>query len=195
MCYPVGHENTYLDQCHNGCRTACPSRGITVGRRLRLAALPDLAGQCPRAAGSGDCDPPWLRRSDRAQCDPCFQRAGPGHLAAWVLGPPPYPACRLRPQPARAAAHPAPPEPTDLWQAHQCLDPAASGRSRLCRGYYSPPGQRRNDSPRLGRPQDALETGQTLDHQSRPGVPGKKTARPSHPASVYPPRLGPGLCG
>jgi hypothetical protein len=177
MWYLMGYEKTDLCASHHGCRTARPPGGRTVGRCLRLTSLPDPARQCAEAACPRDCHPAGLRRSDRAQCDPYVQRVWPGHLAAWVLWTPSHPARRLRLQPARAAAHLAPPESTDLWQAHQPLDPAASGRRRLRRGDYWPPGQRRHDSPRLGRPQDALEAGHTLEHQSRPGIPSAKQQR------------------
>ena len=117
-----------------------------------------------------------LRRPDRAQCHPCVQCPGARGLATPVVGAPSHPACRLRLRPTRAIACPAPPEPSDLWQAHQRVDASAGGRRGLCRGYYPPAGQRRNDSPGLGCPQDAVETGQTLDHQSRPGISRKKNS-------------------
>jgi hypothetical protein len=177
MCYPLGYENTYLCASSHECRTARPPGGLTVGRCLRLTSLPNLAGQCPWSAGPGHRRAARLRRSDRLQCHPCLQYAWAGDLAAWVVCAPSHSACRLRLSSARAAADPAPPESTDLWQAYQCVDIAAGGRRRLRRGDYSPSGQWRNDSPRLGRPQDALETGQTLDHQSRPGVPSEKKQR------------------
>jgi hypothetical protein len=180
MSYPVGHANAQIAQSLNRCRGARPPGGLTVGRCLYPPPLPDPAGQCAGATCPRDCDPPRLRRPDRAQRDSCLQCMGPGRLTAWIIGPPPHPACHLRRRPPRAATYPAAPEPTDVWPAHQRLDTAARGRRRLCRGYHAPAGQRRSDSPRLGRPQDALEAGQTLDHQSRPNLcPQKNSATAS----------------
>jgi hypothetical protein len=54
------------------------------------------------------------------------------------------------------------------------LQLAAGG---LCQGDDAPSGQWRSDSSGLSRPQDALETGQTLDHQPRPRLCSEKKQR------------------
>lgn len=173
----IGYEKINLCASHDGCRTARPSGRLTVGQCLCLTALPHLAGQCPWAAGPGHRRAARLRRSDGPQGHPCLQYAWAGDFAAWVVGAPSYAAGPLRRASARAAADPAPPEPTDLWQAYQCVDLAAGGRRRLCRGDDAPSGQWRHDSPGLGRPQNALDTGHTVDHQPRPGVCAEKKQR------------------
>jgi len=167
MGYFLEYEKTFLWTSHDGCRTARPPGGRTVGRGLGLTALPNVAGQCPGAAGLGDGRAAGLRRSDGPPCHPCLPSAGAGDFAAWVVGAPADAACPLRRSAARAAADSAPPTSPDLWPAYQGVDIAASSRGGRCRGDDAPSGQWRSDASGLGHPQDALEPGHTRAHQPR----------------------------
>jgi len=62
------------------------------------------------------------------------------------------------------------PEPADLWEPAQPLDVVVAGRGLLCR-RLEPPAVERADHPRGHQASGGqLETRQTLDDQSRPGV-------------------------
>ena len=77
----------------------------------------------------------------------------------------------------RAVARAAAPESAHLWPPDQSVDLGSGGRGRVCRGAHGASHQWRSDSPGAGPPRRALEARQTLDHQSRSGVPPKKKRR------------------
>src|SRR5215472_3450752 len=95
---------------------------------------------------------------------------------------------RLRAQVASEPAYP--------WQADQPVDPRLGRPGQFCPGSDPAPSQRRNHSCSVPGAGGALETSETLDHQSRSGVSPEKTlprsfAAPGEGAS----HLGAGLCG
>ena len=66
MCYPFTTETLFHVCVHHGCRTTCPSSGVTVGQCLRLAARLAPCWLCaPWSAGPGH------RHSSVATIRPC----------------------------------------------------------------------------------------------------------------------------
>src|SRR4029453_2312580 len=66
---------------------------------------------------------------------------------------------------------------TDVWQAHESVDPHAGRRGQFCPGAHPATGQRRSHSSGPPPAGGGLEAGEALDHQSRSGLSPKKKRR------------------
>jgi len=177
MCYRIEHEQAHLCPSLTHHRPACPSEGFTVVRCVCDAPQPDSVSQRPWPARPCHRRDLGLRRSDRAQRHPGVPCPGARGRATPLVCATSDPTRGLYAGPTPAMACPAPSKPAHLRQTHPCVDSRPGGR-RGVRGGDDPTAcQWRNHSPGPVHAPDAVETGQTLDHQSRPGIRQEKTPR------------------
>src|SRR5215472_4465673 len=176
MWYTTGHETPYFYPTFHPRRAAPDPIWLAFVRCLCLASQPDSAGFGAWRTRSRHRAPPRLRRPDGAQCDPRVQYDGPDGLPGRLLPPAPR-AHHLQRGTSKADPSPVASQSPRLWQSERFVDlgPGGPGQFRArthqhdcVRREYPPPDQ-------ALRPQ--LEARQTLDHQPRPAVSGKKNAR------------------
>jgi hypothetical protein len=176
MCYLLEHEKAHLCPSLKHHRTACPSEGFTVVRCVCDAPQPDAVSQRPWPARPCHRRDRRLRRSDRAQRHPGVPCPRAGGRATSIVCAASHPTRGLDAGPAPAMARPAPSTPAHLRQTHQCVDSRPGGRRGVRCGDYTTACQWRNHSPGPVPPPDAMEPGQTLDHESRPGLRQEKNS-------------------
>ena len=141
---------------------------------LRIATLPDSAGQRTGRTPVRDRHPVRVRDTDRAQCHSGLQSRLGGLLASRLLTPK---ECRahLGPSGLRADAGRLAREPALVRQDDQSVDASLGGRSLLRSGRDPASGQHRVDSPSPQAHGRLLETGQALDHESGPTICAQKS--------------------
>src|SRR5262245_25801289 len=166
MWYPLPYANTFICAPTHGGRAGYPRGRSPVRVRLYGTPLPDPPRQCREAAYDHDCTLPALYRPNRTQHSACVPPAR-SHRAAAALVTPAYHGNHLRRGGLRGPAGAVTPESADLRQADEPVDACAGRRSQFCPRPDAAPGQRRTHAggpPPLAR---ELETGHTLDHESR----------------------------
>src|SRR6266567_3635685 len=172
----MGHERSYLCASFDGRQARAGGRGLALDRPIHAAAEPSRAGKRPGQVGAHDRQLPGLHEADGAQRHKLLQRArdggahSDGVAAARAAG-------RLRRGRAGAAAGDAAPEPAAVRQADRRLDAGTGGRGRLRDGDHRRARERRDGAGDPGADGRALAAGQALDHQPRPRVRAKKSAR------------------
>src|SRR5215472_4004602 len=176
----VGHVvySKHASTTHSSTTDCDRTAGVTgwppVGSHLYHASLSDPSCQCRGSAYASHRPSSALRRSNRPQCHSRLSSLWGSSPAAQVL-PPAHDAPGLqRPWTRTAACHGAS-EPSYTWQADQPVDPRRGRPGQFCPGSDPAPSQRRNHSCYVTRAGGALETSETLDHQSRSGVSPEKT--------------------
>lgn len=169
------HVTTNLRACVHRRGTHRARGGPAGARRLHAPPLSDRAGECAPADGRCHCHAAAVQRSDRTQRHPHLQPRRSGRLAGRIVGGAPSPAYRL--SPGRAGTPPAPPaaQSTGLWQAANALVARPVGRGLRGRGHHHTSGQWRSRPGDAGASGHRLEARQTVDHQPRPPVFGKKS--------------------
>src|SRR6266568_8918506 len=176
MWYTLGYANTFICTPAHGGRAGNTGDRSSVLVRLYGTPLPDAPCQCRGTADHRHCTPAALHRSDGAQrhsrLSPAWPRWAPAAIVAAAHPVDALGHWRLRVSPGVVT-----PESPDVWQAHKPVDAGAGCRGQFRAGPHTAPGQRRSHSagpPSLGR---GLEAYQTLDYQSRSGLPSKKKRR------------------
>src|SRR5258708_21630838 len=176
MWYTTRHETTHFYSTMHRRRTTADSGGITLGRFLRVAPLPDPAGLCSWRTSPGDRAPTGLRRPDRAQCDQRVKRQRTGCRQRGLIASPSA-AHDLHGRRSRAPQRSAASQPTRFWPGSQHLDPGIGRPDQLRARDHLPRGLRRECAPSAQAAENQLEARQALDYQPRPAVPAKKNAR------------------
>src|SRR5574341_787134 len=177
LMYNWRHETTAIHPSPDGHRAQPLGSRTAFQRCLCPASLPNPARQCPRRTGTCDCAGGWLQRPDRAQCHPSVRDTRARRLLNPALQPPPPPTHQDRCDRRRETARSSPPQPTQLWQAHRCLDAGTGRRSELRPGHYLGAGERRSNPQGAQAAGSALAARQAVDYQPRPPVRPKKRAR------------------
>jgi hypothetical protein len=144
-----------------------------LARWLRIATMPDTAGQRTGRTAVRDRRPVRVRDTDRAQCHSGLQSRPRGLLASRLLAPK---GCRahLGRGGLRADTGDLAREPALVRQEDQSVDASLGGRSLLRSGRDTASGQHRVDSPSPQAHGRLVETRQALDHESGPAVCIKK---------------------
>ncbi len=188
MWYIPRHETSNLCSAFHRRRTTEAGYRPALVRGLCPAPLPNPARQCTRRAGWPDCPNSWLRRPNRAQCHSSVQHPRPCRPNARLLHAPSdaHAVFDPRREQLRALLHRSPRnfgKPTSLWTLDLVAEVA------YAEGMTPRPVSGETIRQALA-PRGRLEAGQDVDHQPRPGVRAKKTARPADPAGGRGTRTG-----
>ena len=173
MWYTLEYANTLMCAPAYGGRAGNPGDRSPVRVRLYCTPLPNPPRQRRGPVAHDDCARPAMHRSDRAQRFACVPPARSRRAAAAIVTPP-HLRHDLYPGSLRVPAGAVTPEPTDIRQADEPVDPRTGRRGQFCPGAHPTARQRRSHSCGPAPLAGVLEAGQTLDHQSRSGVCPKK---------------------
>src|SRR5918994_6276834 len=176
MWYAVRHDTSDVRASRDGRRARAAGGRLALVRRVSPPSVPDSARQRTGGTDQPDRSRALLHRPDRPRGAPRLQPAWAGRPHARLAPRQDHPP-RFRAHRGGAAARPLAPEPADVRQTHEPLDPGAGGRGELRRGAHPDPGQWRDDPRHPGAAGGALEAGQAVDHESGSGVRAEKSAR------------------
>jgi hypothetical protein len=164
---------THLHSTLNRRRTRAHPGRITLVIDLCFASLPDTACQRSRRTSQRHCQTSRLRRPDRAQRHQRFQRGGPCRAPEAVLSPPSAAHDHSRRKFAcftRSLASQSP----RVWHREQRLVSGAGSTDHSFARTNCRPHHWSFCPPRACAFGSQLETGQTLDKESRSDVSPKK---------------------
>ena len=176
MWYTLGYANTFICTPAHGGRAGNLGNRSPVRVRLYRTPLPNPPRQCREPVDHDDCARPALYRSDRSQRFACVPPARSRRAAATIVTPP-HLRHDLYPGSLRVPAGAVTPEPTDMRQANEPVDPRAGRRGQFRPRAHPPARQRRSHSGGPPPLAGVVEAGETLDHESHSGVCPKKKRR------------------
>ena len=159
MWYILGYANTFICTPAHGGRAGTPGDRSPVRVRLYRTPLPNPPRQRRGPVAHDDCARPALHRSDRAQRFACVPPARSRRAAAAIVTPP-HLRHDLYPGSLRVPAGAVTPEPTDIRQADEPVDPRTGRRGQFCPGAHPTPRQRRSHSCSPAPLAGVLEAGQ-----------------------------------
>ena len=135
MWYILGYANTFICTPAHGGRAGTPGDRSPVRVRLYRPPLPNPPRQRRGPVAHDDCARPALHRSDRAQRFACVP-PGRSRRAAAAIVTPPHLRHDLYPGSLRVPAGAVTPEPTDIRQADEPVDPRTGRRGQFCPGAH-----------------------------------------------------------
>ena len=178
MWYTLGYANTFICTPAHGGRAGHLGDRSPVRVRLYRTPLPNPPRQCRGQVDHNDGARPALYRSDRSQHFACVPPAWSRRAAAPIVTPP-HLRHDLYPGSLRVPAGVVTPEPTDIRQADEPVDPRAGRRGQFRPRAHPTARQRRSHSWGPAPFAGVVEAGQTLDHESRSRVCPKKNGATS----------------
>src|SRR5437660_4203773 len=177
MWYTQAHETTHFCPRPFRRRTEVAHRRVAFLGCLCTSSQPDPVGFSAWGSCPQDREGPVLRRTNGSPCDPRVQPARTCSPASRLEPPPPPSHRSARRRDRRHVQNSVASPASRLWLPDQSVDTRLARQTVCSFGLDGTGGLHRDHAPNAQPGRDQLETRQALDHQSRPVVRGKKTAR------------------
>jgi hypothetical protein len=176
MWYDRGYENTSLHPTFDRTRTSPDPSRLTLQRRLCLTKSSGPARIRSRGTCSSDLPTIRVPQTNSTQYPPRLQCRWLSRLRGRLFASPST-TNDLSRRSVRGTTGSATSQSPRLWPRYQCVDVIPGSPDQLPTGPHFQTCLWRECAPRSQTFRKELETGQTLDHQPRPAIPGKKKAR------------------